>query len=176
MVHQTSPWNSPFDHLKLAKHLVNSKVGIFFVYNTFLTIALFWYRYYLSFLGLCKSYQVSLAFLIANPLGSHSNIVFLGLFYFLILFANCICLQIVEYFIYFLVLFSKYFSVRFTLWCNDYLERKTLSLPCISVFSLTSRDEDEDDGCGVCRTDSESLFWFSTFFLSLYSHALIMEI
>ena len=91
MVHQTSPWNSLLDHLKFPKHLVNSKVGIFFVHNTFHHL-FFRYRRYISFLGSCKSYQVSLAFLIASTLGSHSNIVFLGLFYFSILFANCICL------------------------------------------------------------------------------------
>ena len=63
-------------------------------------------------------------------------------------------------------LFGKIFSARFTLRCNDRLERKALSLPCVRVSSLTSRDEDEDDSCGVCSADSESLLWLFTCFFS----------
>ena len=48
---------------------------------------------------------------------------------------------------FFLGLLGKYFSARFTLRCIDSLEGKTLSLPCVGVFSLTSQDEDEDEGC-----------------------------
>ena len=164
MVHQTYPWNSLFDHLKFPKHLINSKVGIFFVHNTFHHL-FFQYRHYLSFLGSCKSCQVSVAFLIAKALGPHSNIVFLGLFYFLILFANYICLPDCSVLHFFLGLFGKYFLARFTLRCSHCVEWKTLPLPCIGVFSLISRDEDEDDGCGVWGTDSESLLRFSAFLL-----------
>ena len=84
--------------------------------------------------------------------------------------------QIVECFIFFfLELFGKYFSARFKLRCNDCLERKTHSWPCVGLFSLTFRDEDEDEDCGVWRTDSESLVWFSAFFLSRYFRALVLS-
>ena len=93
-----------------------------------------------------------------------TQILFLGL-----LFLSFICkLYLLARFLntlfLFFGLFGKYFSARFTLQCIDYLEQKTVSLPCMGVFSLTSQDEEEDDGCGVCRADSESLLWFSTFF------------
>ena len=103
-----------------------------------------------------------------------TQILFLGL-----LFLSFICkLYLLARFLntlfLFFGLFGKYFSARFTLQCIDCLEQKTVSLPCVGVFSLTSQDEEEDDGCGVCRADSESLLWFSIFFLSLYSHTLIL--
>ena len=72
-------------------------------------------------------------------------------------------------------LFGKIFSARFTLRCNDRLERKALSLPCVRVSSLTSRDEDEDDSCDVCSADSESLLWLFTCFLFLCCCALILS-
>ena len=114
---------------------VNSKVRIFFVHNTF-NHPIFRYRHYLSFLGLCKSYQVSLAFLIPNALRLHSNIAFLGP----LLFFNFIrklywLARLLSTSFFFLRLFGKYFSARFILRYNDCLERETLSLPlCIFVF------------------------------------------
>ena len=78
-------------------------------------------------------------------------------------------------FFFFLELFGKYFSARFKLRCNDCLERKTHSWPYVGLFSLTFRDEDEDEDCGVWRTDSESLVWFSAFFLSRYFRALVLS-
>ena len=159
MVHQTS-WNSLFDHLKFPKNVVNSRVGIFFVHNTFYHL-FFRYRHYISFVSLHKSYQVAGAFLIANACSWSSlkycffGTSFIFQFYSQIVFAYLI----VEYFIFFLWLLGKYFSARFTLQCNNFLERKTLSLPCVGVFLVTSRDEDEDDGCGVCGTE-KNLSWF----------------
>ena len=60
--------------------LINSKVGIFFIHKTFYQL-FFRYRYYLSVQCSCKSYQVSLLFLIANALGPHYSIGF-GLLFF----------------------------------------------------------------------------------------------
>ena len=72
-------------------------MGIYFVHNTFHHL-FFRCRHCLSFLGSCRSYQVSLAFLITTALVPHSNSFFWeveggrGLFYFSILLGNCICL------------------------------------------------------------------------------------
>ena len=66
-------------------------------------------------------------------------------------------------------LFVIYFSACFTLQCNNYLELKTISLPCISEFKLTSRDEDEEGGCGVCETYSKRFYSLSKFFVLFLS-------
>ena len=141
MVHQTSSRNFLLDHLKLLKL---SEIPIL-IHNTFHHL-LFQYRHYISFLGLCKFYKVSPAFLLANGFGPYSNIVFLRLEFFSILSANCICLSDcgVPHF-YLLGVFDKYFPVRFKLRLNVCLKRKTLTLACVSVFSLTSQDEDKYD-------------------------------
>ena len=62
-------------------------------------------------------------------------------------------------------LFVIYFSACFTHQWNNCLELKTISLPCISEFRLTSQDEDEDGGCGVCETDSKRFYSLSKFFV-----------
>ena len=94
------------------KHLVNSKVGIFFVHNTFHQI-FFRYRH-LSFLGSCKLNQVSLAFLIGNAFVPHSNIVFGPLVFEFYLQIVSAC-QILEYsFSFFWTVWQIFFSSFYT--------------------------------------------------------------
>ena len=100
-----------YNHQK--KHLVNSKVGIFFVHNTFHQI-FFRYRHHLSFLGSCKLNQVSLAFLIGNAFVPHSNIVFGPLVFEFYLQIVSAC-QILEYsFSFFWTVWQIFFSSFYT--------------------------------------------------------------
>ena len=159
-----------YNHQK--KHLVNSKVGIFFVHNTFHQI-FFRYRHHLSFLGSCKLNQVSLAFLIGNAFVPHSNIVFGPLVFEFYLQIVSAC-QILEYsFSFFWTVWQIFFSSFYT--SMHWLFRAENSFITLHgcIFAHIPRWRGRWWlWCLQSRLRKFTLVFH--FFLSLYSHTLIL--